>query len=80
MRLFIILLILTYQSSIMANDYPYVYQKAIVNKPIVINKIVSIKPISKNENADVDGIIAEARALEIALQAIQGIDNDLKAK
>lgn len=79
LRLFIILLTLTYQSSIMANDYPYVYQKTIVNKPIVINRIVSIKPVNKNENTDVDGIIAEARALEMALQAIPGIDNDLKA-
>ena len=56
---------------------PRVYQKAIVRKPKVINRIVSIQT-PEEPKIDQEGIIAEARALEMALSAIPGINRDLE--
>lgn len=55
-----------------------IYQKAVVNQPQIINRIVALQP-SQEPKIDAEGIIAEGRALEMALQAIPGIDRDLQA-
>lgn len=47
---------------------PYIYQKAIINKPTIINKIISLNP--PKAQIDNNGIIAKAYALEIAFQTV----------
>ena len=79
------LLIFLLPTTVAASDYcfickspaPQVYQKAVVKKPVVINRIVPLQAPSE-EKVDYEGIIAEGRALEMALQAIPGIDRDLE--
>ena len=54
-----------------------IYQRAIVRKPQVINRFVGLQP-PEEAKIDVEGIIARARALEMALQAIPGVNQNLE--
>jgi hypothetical protein len=84
MKYFALLLLLPSVAS--ASDYCFckpvvqnkVYQKAVVRQPQIINRIVGLQS-PEEPKIDPEGIIAEARALELALQAIPGIDQDLQA-
>ena len=83
---YLALLLILIPSVASASDYcfcppasPKVTQKAVIRTPEVINRFVSLQSPNEPAPVDYEGIIAEARALEMALQAIPGIDKDLEA-